>query len=109
MKRCAKDADEIKEYMKVLHAYHSCVEDICMVMASRVHSMLLVIPYGDAQKQSLGANLNPDNCKLAWLAACATFPLPGVVVVPKRIQCSKVLCNQSPFYSNCGKRPLPGL
>ena len=42
-----------------------------------------------------------DTCKLAWLAGCATFPLPDVVVVPKRIVCNNVICDQSSYYSNC--------
>ena len=46
-------------------------------------------------------NHNADTCKLAWLAGCATFPLPDVVVVPKRIVCNNVICDQSSYYSNC--------
>jgi len=50
-----------------------------------------------------GENLSPDQCKLEWLGGCASFGqlLPGVVVVPKKIACNNVVCDQSPFFSNC--------
>mmetsp|Transcript_74760 Transcript_74760/g.109642 ORF Transcript_74760/g.109642 Transcript_74760/m.109642 type:complete len:221 (-) Transcript_74760:178-840(-) len=51
--------------------------------------------------QGLGKNLDPDGCKILWLEGCRTFPLPDVVVVPKSIKCNNVVCDQSPFYSNC--------
>jgi len=53
-----------------------------------------------AQGQSLDANLNPDECKLMWLKACANF-YGNFVVVPKAISCRSVICDQSSFFSNC--------
>lgn len=106
VKRCAKSNAEVVDYLKVCHVLQFCMRGSGMFLVYRLRCLGCVLV--DAQKQSLGANLKPDNCKLAWLAACATFPLPGVVVVPKRIQCNKEMCNQGPFYSNCGKSPLHG-
>ena len=105
VKRCAKSNAEVVDYLKVCHVLQFCMRGSRMFLVYRLTGLGCVLL--DAQKQSLGANLNPDNCKLAWLAACATFPLPGVVVVPKSIQCNKEMCNQGPFYSNCGKGVSP--
>ena len=78
-----------------------CIYVCCRVVLHAYVSMHVHIVRGE-QGQGLGKNLDPDGCKILWLEGCRTFPLPDVVVVPKSIKCNNVVCDQSPFYSNCG-------
>jgi len=57
-----------------------------------------------AAAQALDLAFTPNRCKKMWLQACSNFyaaPENPAVVVARQIGCTKELCDQTPYYSNC--------
>jgi len=57
-----------------------------------------------SQALNLDDSMTKDKCKSRWLNACSSFfvsPTRPVTSVAKQISCDRVMCDQSPYYSNC--------